>query len=360
MFFKKKNNKETTEKSNESKDLSISSSIKSEAADQIFTQKRLLKENKRLNQFKGKLFFLAYILVTLVILIVYACLPISKLNYVHIVGNHYLSNTYASQLIADATSNYALLNVGPVIEYQLRKNPWIANVSVTLTHDLGLDIIIEEKQPVGYIYENDQAKVVFSDTSMTALNSYTTDVISMIPYIHGFQESQYNTVAKALADIDQQTIESIAEVEALESTYQTDSMIITMADGNYFIGSRFSMVNINRYNDIASYLQGSGHCIYTTDNDNVVYTSSCPWIEQEKVEVVDYFLDCDGNPILDEAGNPIQIQYLTDASGNYIYDSKGLKTIINQIEMPNCELEAETEEQSQDQPSTNIGNSVEE
>ncbi len=326
--------------------------ILSQDAEAIFAQKRHARISDAYYRIKKKLVILAYLLVSGSFVAVYLISPLSKTPSVTVFGNHYLSDIYATRLVKDHSSNWVILNIPPLIEYKLSQLPWIDQATVSIKADGGLSVTLVENQPLGYYMdEMDEPYVLFTDGSTTPLNSYTTDILSSIPLIHDFDLDQMDNLANAFDDVDSTMIESMSEIIRLSTSYDDNMIQILMADGNYFIGSRFSMSTLNRYVDIVNHLSGNGHCIYATDSADVVYTSSCPWEEQPEREP-DYFFDCDGNPILDESGNPIEIQYLTDANGQFIYDSRGNKTIINPIDMPDCEVNATEDETSTEEGET--------
>lgn len=309
-------------------------------ANAIFLHKKLNQINQWFANHQKKYFMIAYVIVSVFVLFIYLLLPLSKVKSVRVVGNHYLTDLYANKLVKDTTSRFALLNFDAIVNYRLQKNPWIKSVSTSIDDKQILTATIQENQPIGYYINDDlETIIVFSDGKTILSNAYTTDTLAKIPVIIHFDESNFDLLVSAFNQVDPLMIESIAEIDKLSLSYDDELIMLTMSDGNYFIGSRFGMGMLNSYNKIASKLSGNGFCLYATDNQNVIYQAACPWIEPEE-KPVDYFLDCDGNPMLDASGNPIAIQYLTDANGNYIYDSKGNKTITNQIEMPNCEVEA--------------------
>ena len=321
-----------------------STKVISRDAEAIFAQKRNAKLTNAYYHIKKRMVIIAYLLVTMVISLTYLISPLSKTPDIIVRGNHYLSDVYALRLVKSHTSDLMLLNIPPLIEYELSNSAWIESATVKILDNGALQVDIVEKQPLGYyMNEMDEPYVLFVDGSTTPLNSYTTDMLSSIPLIHDFPLDALSDLANAFESVSSTMIESMAEIVRLSTSYDDNMIQILMADGNYFIGSRFSMETLNHYLDIINRLEGNGHCIYSTDGNEVVYTSSCPWEPQPEREP-DYFLDCDGNPILDEAGNPIEIQYQTDANGDFIYDNRGNKTIINPIELPNCELEAQEEE----------------
>lgn len=324
----------------------------SQDAEVIFAQKRNAKLTNAYYHIKKRMVIIAYLLVTVVLSLIYLISPISKTPDIIVNGNHYLSDIYALRLVKEYTSEWMLLNIPPLIEYNLSTSVWIESASVSILDNGALKVDIVEKQPLGYyMNEMDEPYVLFVDGSTTALNSYTTDILSSIPLIHDFPLDAMADLADAFESVSSSMIESMAEIVRLSTSYDENMIQILMADGNYFIGSRFSMETLNRYLDIVNNLEGNGHCVYSTDSAQVAYTSRCPW-EAEPEREPDYFLDCDGNPILDEAGNPIEIQYQTDANGDFIYDSRGNKTIINPIELPNCEVESQDEENSDQSENT--------
>ena len=326
--------------------------VLSSDAEAIFAQKRNARLTDAYYRIKKRMVIVAYLLVSGLFVALYLISPLSKTPSITIFGNHYLSDIYAKRLVKEQSSDWMILNIAPLIEYNLASLPWIDHATVRIKEDGGLWVSLVENRPLGYYMdEMDQPYVLFTDGSTTPLTSYTTDILSSISLIHDFQADQLRDLAGAFEDVDSTMIESMSEIIRLSTSYDDNMIQILMADGNYFIGSRFSMVTLNRYVDIVNHLSGNGHCIYATDSADVVYTSSCPWEEKPQREP-DYFLDCDGNPILDDAGNPIEIQYLTDANGQFIYDNHGNKTIVNPIEMPNCEVETEDQANEADDGST--------
>lgn len=318
----------------------------SEEIQQLFDDKKYEQMENKFYSFNKFILPFSFLISFLIILILFFLSPNTKIEKVTIKGNKYLTDNYYLNLYNQTSNSNILFNIPFIQKYFLLKNQWIQDIDIQFDNNKVVIVTISEKKAVGYYYDEnlDNPYILFNDGSTIKMESYSTDVIAKIPYINGLDEDQLITLAKGLDEVNEQIITQIAEVDLLQTSYSDSLFLLLLQDGNYFIGSRFSLASLNYYNNVIAKTDTNGLCLYGDDDNQVISASSCPW-EQNEIEVFDYFKDCDGNNILDEQGNPIRIEYAKDINGKYIYDLNGNKTITNQIEMPDCTIEVQQESQ---------------
>lgn len=298
-----------------------------EDINKVFDDHRSKRNQQSFRRNKKKIFRLAILIGIVIIASSYYYSSSSKIKAISIINNYYLDTEYIKKLSGLTLESRYFLTWDKLVEQKIKKDPMIAEVKVTHEENNIILIDVQEKEPYGYRIDQETPQILLKDDTTIELTSDYLSIISSVPLIKGFNsEQQTHLLTNAFNKVDQKMIESISQVEQYALSYDDQTMLITMNDGNYFICSYYGFPIINSYNLIASKLTTNGVCIWADETNSVAYRSQCPW-EQDDTEL-EYWYDDQGNPIYNQYGDHAVKHYQKDEDGNYILDENGQKIVI--------------------------------
>ena len=200
----------------------------------------------------GGLFFGVYLLLKL---------PVKNIV---VEGTSYLNDDYVLKLaeVIDYPSFYA--SSTKAIEAKLEESSYIQKASVSREFFHVLVIDVEENKP---LFINDTNKtVVFSDREEVPLEE-EIDLFRVPRLINYVPDNKYKSFIKGMAQIEEDILGKISDIEYKPNDYDKDRFLLYMDDGNmvYLTLTKFDMINY--YNDVLSQLENR-HGILYLDNGN--------------------------------------------------------------------------------------------
>ena len=179
-------------------------------------------------------------------------------------GTSYLKDDYILTLagVRDYPSFYLISTRG--IEDKLEESPYIqkAEVKREFFHILVLDI--KESKPL--FINNTNKTVVFSNKEEVPV-SEEIDLFRIPRLINYVPDNKYRSFIKGMADIKNDILGKISDIEYQPNDYDKDRFLLYMDDGNmvYLTLTKFDMINY--YNDVLSQLENRKGILYL-DNGN--------------------------------------------------------------------------------------------
>ena len=252
-------------------------------------REEILKNNYYLNKVKDSrkrikfdkdssiVFVLAFIVSLILITLGYMLSPTSKTFKVTVSGNHYLKD---EDVIEKADlSKYYLLTFPQKKANALKKDPLIQDARITMLNGNIVAIEIEEVKQIGYIFEDNESKLLLINDERVALNKDNMYLIDKVPLIEGYTKEELTKIEKGFEDVDYKIINEISEIHKYPISYDNEQMEVIMRDGNYCFMSSSSLKLLANYYSISSAIDSSiGHaCAYFDDLTNSAYISTCPW-----------------------------------------------------------------------------------
>ncbi|NCB34116.1 MAG: FtsQ-type POTRA domain-containing protein [Erysipelotrichia bacterium] len=286
---------------------------------ELLLQKREIeKDNDSFLKSQPLIFICAVSLAIGMLIAAYFLSSASMVQSVSVTGCNYLSRSYVQKISGVTLNSRYYLTLPTTVANHLEKDPMISNAHVEMRNSNVIELIIEEKQPVGYRYEDDTAYIVMSNGSKAALTSEYMSVISRVPYIVGFNnDTQTHLLTKALGGIDKTIMEEIAQINQYSLNYDDQALEIQMRDGTYFFASYYNLDALNKYHELYSKMSEKGNCLYATEGQ-VVYYSACPWNEVQAE--LDYWKNDDGTYVINKYGDKVVKHYYTDNEGEKYLD----------------------------------------
>ncbi len=277
-------------------------------------------------KYKNVVFILAVFTGLAMILTTYFSSSASKIKSISVTGNDYLSNDYIKKISGLNLDSIYYFTPWFLVENTLEKDALIESAKVTFEANNVIKISIKEKMPVGYRYiEN--AEILLSDGTVILMTSEMLDIVARIPLIVGFEDEEtLYLITKSLKGIDQSMIENISEIKQYDLNYDENALMLYLRDGNYVFASFYSLELLNSYNAIASELVGNGHCVFLDEGLQVAYRKVCPW--DETVVEKEYWINENGEFILNKYGDKVVKHYFVDENGEFILDEYGNKIPI--------------------------------
>lgn len=292
--------------------------------ERIIESRRRRADEAAFRRHQGRIVRWAVITGILFIGIAYFLLPVSRISSVRIEGNSMLSDAYVRSLAQVTENDRFYLTVPFLVSSRLEKDPMIASAETEMLSDQTVCITVTEKKVIGYRYVT-SPEVVFADGTVTELKSEYLDLIARVPLIIGFEDDgELKKLADAFSGIDQDVIEDMAEVSEYSLSYDPSAIKVLMRTGGYFIGSYYSMENINSYNEVYALMSDHSKCLFSLEGQAKVAQQVCPWNE----EAEEYWTDENGNYILNSSGEKAVRHYYTDAQGSPALDESGSRIAI--------------------------------
>ena len=297
------------------------------SVDTLFEERAAESDNETFAQIRRGIFLRAVFLSVLLLVLLYLFSPDSRVKAVAVQGNNYLTGPYIESLSGVSVNDLLFMQFPDVIAGKIKKDPMIADASVHLLRNNLVEIVVTEKQPIGYRYDEEEPTILFTDGSICSLKSEYMRILSRIPFITGFnEETQTHLLTPAFQSVNPEVIESIAEVIQYPLSYDDEAVEIRMRDGGVFFGNYFSLALINNYETISALMTNKDLCVYADNATTVAAARACPWDEVETV--LEYWTDEDGNYIYNKWGDRAVKHYYSDNNGNFYLDENGNKILI--------------------------------
>ncbi len=300
--------------------------------EKIFEKRRMERINKSFGSARSKLMHGGILLAVFTLLVLYFCLPVSKISTVNIQGNYYLSDSYIRGVADTKPGNVFYLTIPYVVSWRLEKDPLIEKADVSWSDEQTIVINVTEKKIAGYRY-TEEASLLLTDNTTAELKSEYLDIIARVPLITGFEsEEQTRMLMRAMNEVDPKMIEDMSEIKQYDLGYDSQAVCILMRSGGYFFSDFKGVKLINSYYSIYANLKNKNQCIYAesigSGEDEALdtaYAKACPW--DETTAEIEYWKDEDGNYITNSFGDQVAKHYYTigedkqqalDGSGNPI------------------------------------------
>ena len=297
------------------------------SVDTLFEERAAESDNETFAQIRRGIFLRAVFLSVLLLVLLYLFSPDSRVKAVAVQGNNYLTGPYIESLSGVSVNDLLFMQFPDVIAGKIKKDPMIADASVHLFRNNLVEIVVTEKQPIGYRYDEEEPTILFTDGSICSLKSEYMRILARIPYITGFnEETQTHLLTTGFQSVNPEVIESIAEVIQYPLSYDDEAVEIRMRDGGVFFGDYFSLALINNYETISALMTNKDLCVYADNATTVAAARACPWDEVETV--LEYWTDEDGNYIYNKWGDRAVKHYYSDNNGNFYLDDNGNKILI--------------------------------
>ena len=257
----------------------------------LFHIRKNRKITDRNQKIRNVCFVLSVVVSLAIIGVFYFCSDASKIYRITVEGNHYLSEEDIIRESGLSTEDRFLTVLPFSIEKKLKENPLIGECRVSKLDRRLIQIRVEEKKAIAYMYENGSYVLVLESDERIPLNGDNLYLITKVPFLEGCTIDDVILIEKNLKDCDYRIINEISEIHYFpQLKYQNLELI--MRDGNYIFTSPYGLNILNHYFDMRSshpsYEQG---CYYFEDISGNAYTSACPWEEEVETEVPEEEID---------------------------------------------------------------------
>jgi cell division septal protein FtsQ len=297
------------------------------SVDSLFEERAAQEDNAAFLQARGRLYRLAALAGLMLAGLIYGLSPVSRVRAISVQGNDYLDADYIRTLSGVSLNSFYYLQFPDSIASKVKADPLISDCSVNMETDNVIQIVVQEKQPFGYRYDDDTPVILCTDGTQAELTSSYMSILSRVPLVVGFDdEQQTHLLANAFQDVSTAIISAMAEVRQYALSYDDEAIEVQMADGGYYFASYYTLSAINEYDQYAAYLVNSSYCLYASNGGRVTYSAACPWDEQTTAK--EYWMDEEGNYITNRWGDRAVKHYYQDEDGNYYVDDSGNWIVI--------------------------------
>ena len=292
--------------------------------DRLFQERAEQADNAAFLKSARRLRRMTYGGVIILLFLFYIFLPASRVRTVSVQGNIYLSKEYIQELSRCTIDHLYYFLIPPQIAARVKADPMIADCTVRLEKNGILSIVVKERTPFAYRFDQEDAvpKILCTDGASFDLTSAYMPILSRIPLLQGFREEQQeHLLCNAFSDIDPKMISAMAQISQYALSYDDQTIQIQMMDGGYFFSSYYDLRSISEYDRLAARQTNKKFCLYAGNGGKVAYSASCPW--DTPATPRDYWMDDEGNYIINRFGDRAIKHYYRDANGGYYLDEAG-------------------------------------
>lgn len=232
-----------------------------------------------------RLFYLGVFGVILLLFMGYYYSDFSKVSYVSVTGNHFLTSEEVVQVVDVKEGDFRLSVSTNRIKNKLEDLPIVDSVRAYFMNGI-LNIEITEKKPVGY-WKEKEITVLFSDMTMTQIKNRQYKWLVDIPVFSGFNRTfdKLENLVKNIDKLDVEILQSITKISLYPLRYDDKMLYVNFDDGNHVMVTMNSLAQLNDYYyPIVRKLNNKDLCIYIESSENNPYTSACPWNVVEEAE----------------------------------------------------------------------------
>ena len=300
------------------------SKVEAEGIDRLFQEQAEQSDNAAFLKSARRLRWLTYGGVIILMFVFYVFLPVSRVRTISVQGNSNLSEEYIRKLSRCTTDHLYYFLFPGQIAHRIQADPMIADCTVSLERNGILHISVQERTPFAYRFDQEDTvpKILCTDGTSFDLTSDYMSILSRIPLLHGFREKQQeHLLCNAFSEIDPQMISAMAEIAQYALSYDDQTIQIQMMDGGYFFSSYYDLRSISEYDRLAVKQMNKKFCLYAGNGGKVAYSASCPW--DTPANPRDYWMDEEGNYIINHFGDRAIKHYYRDNHGDYYLDASG-------------------------------------
>lgn len=252
-----------------------------EAPNAVVEKRRQVREHYRFLTIKKRLFFIGIIISLLLLVSQYFLSGASNVTKIYVEGEYYLPKSYVQNISGITTNSKYFFVVGPLVQQRIEKDPFIKSVTVSHGKHGIIELAIEEEKMVAYRMDTG-FEILLGNGSYEVASDDLVEIISSLPLLVGFEETEaIETLAEYLGEVNHNIIENISEIHRYEMSYDSNMIRILMRDGNHIFTSFYSLDTLNHYYSLIPNIANKGACIYVDEISKQVYTSRCPWDEEE-------------------------------------------------------------------------------
>lgn len=179
-------------------------------------------------------------------------------------GTTYLNDDYLLELGEIRDYPKFFLTSSRLVEKKIEKSNYVSSVKLSKKYGFLYELDVKEERPL--FFDVNQNKYVFVDG-----NSVVEEEISQnfrVPRLLNYvPDTKYSKFLEGMANIKDNTITKISDIEYQPNDYDKDRFLLYMDDGNvvYLTLTKFKM--INHYNDVLKQLENHKGILYL-DNGN--------------------------------------------------------------------------------------------
>ena len=215
------------------------------------------KKRKRKIRYDRILIFLVIIIF---IVISFTFLFNLKISNIYILNNSFLTDQEIIEIAGISDYPETLKNLSSQIEDRLKNNIYIKDVKVYKKGLTKVYIDVVENKPLFY-YESSK-KTVLTDGRETDEKFVVPTVINYIT------DNYYNDFIKEIANIDENILKRISEIQFSPNDVDDNRFLLTMTDGNYVYVNISTFNKLNKYISIIEELPNKNGILYLDYGNN--------------------------------------------------------------------------------------------
>lgn len=215
------------------------------------------KKKKRKIRYDRILIFLVIIIF---IVISFTFLFNLKISNIYILNNSFLTDQEIIEIAGISDYPETLKNLSSQIEDRLKNNIYIKDVKVYKKGLTKVYIDVVENKPLFY-YESSK-KIILTDGRETDEKFVVPTVINYIT------DNYYNDFIKEIANIDENILKRISEIQFSPNDVDDNRFLLTMTDGNYVYVNISTFNKLNKYISIIEELPNKNGILYLDYGNN--------------------------------------------------------------------------------------------
>lgn len=151
---------------------------------------------------------------------------------------------------------------------------YVENYEIINHYNGVIELVVKEKQAVGYIINEDNIDLVLKDGTTVELKE-NLDILMSLPRLNVEDTSLLDRLGKSLAKLDSSILSYISDIKLYDTSYEKNMLELRMEDGNRVFSGMNELHLLQNYNNILESLVGENQCIQLDATTNSAYKFEC-------------------------------------------------------------------------------------
>lgn len=229
----------------------------------------LKKEKKRKRKFKRVI----RVLVLLLLVGIYFLTPFSNVKEIQVSDTVFINKSEIIEL-SKITKNSKFLLINNLFKPKLN-HEMIESYEIRNDYNGVIRLEVKEKKAIGYIVNAESIDVISENGKLISFSNLE-DYILNLPKVNSNDESFLKSLSNEMIKFTPQIISRISEVDVLHLSYEKNTVVFHMEDGNKVYGSMKDLHLIENYNNILESVNEKNQCIQLDESTNSAFKFKCP------------------------------------------------------------------------------------
>lgn len=213
------------------------------------------------------------LIIIMLIVVVYIISPLSNVKEVIVSDTKYIGKEEIIKL-SKITKDSKFIFVNNFLKPKLNHS-FIKDYTIENQYNGMIKLNVVEKRGMGYLIMENSIDLLLEDGTLVKLDEMKDFIISL-PKINSDETAFLEMLATSLKGLDSNLISRISEIEKHKTSYEENTVILKMEDGNKVYGSMKDLHLMQNYNNILESINEKNQCIQLDEATNSAFKFKCP------------------------------------------------------------------------------------